>query len=226
MSSQKQRTTAPAGRVDGPGIMFGMVALVLAVVLEMLGLFKGANSTLLTSLLDPVFHGDEPQQLGIPLMVIVTGLFCIGLSYAVLDSSCSWRRCILGVSAVVVVLAMVPALAVWGYYFPPMMPVVGIVWAWFCTVIYASNHTMPCDSARSVHSVRARGTASPVRNTAPAQKKTTQKPAQKTAKKIARKSTKKVPKKRPEKRPEKQKSEKQSAAEPAPNSDDKYKPRD
>lgn len=74
-----------------------------------------------------------------------SAVFCYGIAYAVLDSAGLWRRIVLGITAVVLTLAMVPAFAVWDIYFSPFVQLVGVFWSWFCVVLYTQHHQMPCD---------------------------------------------------------------------------------
>ncbi len=140
----------PGGRVDGPGLLYGGVGLVLAVAMQLAGVFKKADAGLLGKLSGTVFRGQAPEVLGMAVPVLLAAVFCFGVAFAVLDSAGVWRRVVLGVSAVVVAVAMVPAFAVWNVYFSPFLPVVGIFWSWFCTMVYAGHHTMPCDLAGGV----------------------------------------------------------------------------
>lgn len=148
MSHHHHHATLP-GRVDGSGLLYGGVGLALGMAMQWLGLFKRGDARLTSWLLESVFHGNTPEVLSLPWMVFVTAVFCFGLAYAVLDSSGMWRRLILGVTALILLLAMVPSFAVWNLYFSPFLPVVGAFWTWFCTIMYVSHHVMPCDGVNS-----------------------------------------------------------------------------
>lgn len=145
MSSHHQNHVAPAGRVGGPGLLYGGVGLSLAVAMQMLGLFMRGDARLQQALLDPVFRGRLPDVLSTPVLVMMGAALCWGLAFAVLDSAGTWRRIVLGVTMLVIVLAMVPTFAVWNVYFSPFLPLVGVFWTWFCTMMYVNHHVMPCD---------------------------------------------------------------------------------
>ncbi|MBT8045029.1 MAG: hypothetical protein KJO79_08765 [Verrucomicrobiae bacterium] len=152
MTSQHQQAAGsahpqgyPEGRVDGPALLYGGVGLALSVAMQVIGLFKKGDARLLDVLIDPVFNNSAPDQLSMMVLVPVTAFFCFGIAFAVLDSAGMWRRVILGVTAFVVVIAMVPTLAVWDIYFSPFLPAVGIFWTWFCTLMYVNHHVMPCE---------------------------------------------------------------------------------
>lgn len=144
--------------MSGPALLCGAVGVLVAVAMLGLGLLEKGNQHIFNLLGRPVFRGGAPEVVSTPSLVGFTLLFCIGLAFAVLDSRGAWRRSVLGVTVLVLVAAMVPALAVWKVYFPPVMTMVGVFWTWFCTMIYASHHRMPCDdsipAARVAASVR------------------------------------------------------------------------
>ncbi|MCP5536039.1 MAG: YIP1 family protein [Akkermansiaceae bacterium] len=137
--------THPVGRVDGPVLLYGGVGLALAVAMQVLGLFKKGDARLENALLEPVFHGVTPGVLSMPVLVMIAAVFCFGIAFAVLDSVGAWRRVVLGVTALVIILAMVPTFAVWKIYFSPFLPAVALFWTWFCTMMYVNHHVMPCE---------------------------------------------------------------------------------
>lgn len=146
MSSHHHNHAVPQGGVGGPGLLYGGVGLVLAMTMQMLGLFKSGDARLKKWLLEPVFHGDMPDTLVIPALILITAVFCFGLAFAILDSVGTWRRVILGITMMALTIAMVPTFAVWHVYFSPFVLLVGVFWTWFCTMMYVSHHVMPCDS--------------------------------------------------------------------------------
>ncbi|BDS06000.1 hypothetical protein NT6N_10400 [Oceaniferula spumae] len=233
MSSHHHKHHSAVGRVDGPALLYGAVGLMFAVAMHWVGLFKKGNTRILEALMDPVFRGGDPQILSTPVLATLTAVFCFGLAFAVLDSSRAWRRIILGVTVLVLVLAMVPTLAVWNIYFPPMMTIVGVFWTWFCTMMYVNHHLMPCDAIVSTPSQTV--TAQPV--TQPPSATPTQatpKPKEKpsTAAKAKKAAKKKNALKKSKKRKQaatKTAPQKNKAVKPDTNAghdDDKYKPKD
>lgn len=131
--------------MGGPGLLYGGVGVALAMTLQMVGLFKQGDARFKNWLLEPVFHGNMPDTLVNPALFVITAVFCLGLAFAILDSVGTWRRVVLGVTMVVITIAMVPTFAVWQVYFSPFVLLVGIFWTWFCTMMYVNHHTMPCE---------------------------------------------------------------------------------
>ncbi|MBT8036065.1 MAG: hypothetical protein KJO21_00845 [Verrucomicrobiae bacterium] len=153
MSFHHPNHMVPVGRVGGPGLLFGGVGLALAVAMQMLGWLARGDEQLKQVLLDPLFHGSISAVLAAPVLVVMAAIFCWGLAFAVLDSACTWRRMVVGVTMVVIVLAMVPTFAVWDVYFSPIIPLIAVFWTWFCTMMYVNHHVMPCDGLGFQHDV-------------------------------------------------------------------------
>lgn len=146
MTQNQYRHSTTPGRVDSSALLCGGLGLLLSGVLYWVGLLGRGDLKILNLLSDAVFGGAAPSVLSAPVLITITALFCFGIAFAVLDSCGVWRRLILGITLMVLVLAMVPTLAVWDIYFPPMMSLVGVFWAWFAGILYASHYQMPCDS--------------------------------------------------------------------------------
>ena len=209
MISNHQNHAPLPGRVDGPGLLYGGIGLALAVAMQLVGLFKMGDARLKQSLIGSVFHGAAPDVLAMPFLVIVAAVFCFGLAFAILDSAGAWRRVILGITALVIVFAMVPTLAVWNIYFSPFLPVIALFWTWFCTMMYVNHHVMPCDSLNSkfqTPNTNVVAAAQPVvekkieKKIEPEVKKTQKRAAKKSVRKAAKKATRKKTKKRTKKR--------------------------
>lgn len=149
MSSHHQHHAhpAPAGRVGVPGLLYGSAGLAFTVVLHGIGLYRRADTWLFDLLSVPLFNRGIPDLPSVSLRVLCAAIFCYGVAYAILDSAALWRRMVLGLTAVVLTLAMIPAFAVWNVYFSPFIQIVGVFWSWFCVVIYTRHHHMPCDQS-------------------------------------------------------------------------------
>jgi len=149
-------------RVDAPCLLHGTVGVSIAIVMQILGLFKLGDNRLTAALLDPVFHGQAPEGVSLFVQVMVCAVLCYGIAFVVLDTAGVWRRVVMGVSVLVLVLAMVPSLAVWNMYFSPFLTVVGVFWAWFFSLMYANHHLMPCEVAHAPQPIQKPQIARPV----------------------------------------------------------------
>lgn len=150
MTQNNHKHTAAPGRVHTSALLCGAVGLLVSGAMYWVGLLGKGDSRIFETLRQPVFRGAVPSELSVPVLFLVTTLFCFGLAFAVLDSPGVWRRVVLGLTLLVLVIAMVPTLAVWNIYFPPMMSLVGVFWTWFAGMMYASHHQMPCDDRSPV----------------------------------------------------------------------------
>jgi hypothetical protein len=134
----------PAGKVGAPAGLFAVLAVLLAMVFERIGLLASAGGWVHEAFARMGFV--ELSPVGLPVVWAVLALSAFGLSWAVLDSPQLWRRVVLGLGVAVVTAAWAPVLATLGYDLPVVPVLVGIFWAWFCATIYAQQHRMPCDA--------------------------------------------------------------------------------
>jgi hypothetical protein len=142
---QTDQVAHQTSRVDGPCMLYGSVGLWLAVAMQLIGLFKVGDEYLMSVLYQPVFNGNMPEQVSLPIHIVVAAVFCYGLAFIVLDVLGAWRRLLIGTTVLVLTLAMVPTLAVWNIYFSPFLTAFGVCWTWFCTMMYVNHHIMPCE---------------------------------------------------------------------------------
>ena len=116
---QHLQSSPRVSRVDGPCLLYGSVGVWLSVALQYVGLFEKGDDRLMGVLLQPVFHGQMPEVLSFPLQIVITSVFCYSLAFIVLDTAGTWKRVALGITVLVLLLAMVPTLAVWNIYYSP-----------------------------------------------------------------------------------------------------------
>ncbi len=135
----------PSGHVAGPLLIFGSVSLVLGFAVEFLGIFAGAEQSLQErwKSTEMVFRGSLGAAS--PVGLLFGAAVSYGLVGAILGTPGIGRRMILGFSALVLGLALMPVLAVWGIFWKPFGLSFMILWAWFSAMIYASRHAMPCE---------------------------------------------------------------------------------
>lgn len=136
----------PTGHLPVPLLIFGTVSLLLGMMAEVAGVFAGPAGWL-RGLWDQ--QGLEVKaELGLPGVIgpVMTGVACFGLVAALLSTPGLGRRMLLGVSALVLVLGMVPALAVWGIFWNPSAMLLSVAWAWFSACVYAQTHVMPYEA--------------------------------------------------------------------------------
>ena len=140
----------PLGHLPIPLIVFSFVSLFLGAATELLGTFDGLNEAM-----RGFWHSNRLEiraEMGLPGItgVLVTAAASFGLIGAILGTPGGGRRAILGVSAVLLSLTLIPAFAVWGIFWKPFGMLIAVAWSWFSATIYAQTHAMPCEGGREV----------------------------------------------------------------------------
>lgn len=126
----------------------GSFSLVLAMVLQLLGFFDGAKQSL--------WEFYEAQGFGLGELASGTGkeLFIV----AILVFSIAWvmcevpglqRRVLILISSLTLIALSSPILALWGIFWSPFAAIVACVWTGFCSILWASQHLMPCETVDS-----------------------------------------------------------------------------
>lgn len=136
----------PPGRVGSSCLLYGGMGIVLAVAMQSLGMFK-LGDVWLKQFLSRVLLDSQPLVAPVSVLYFAAAILAFGIAFAVLDSPAAWRRIVLGMSGLVLVLATVPVCALWQVYFSPFPVVIAFFWAWFCSMMYVSQHSMPCEGA-------------------------------------------------------------------------------
>ena len=146
MSGKDSHSLPHVEKVGSPAVLYGFIGIILATVVYSLGFFKGLEDKLVSSLELYLWgEGELYYHFSTLGLILVCAAFCLGLSFTIMDS-CGYRKHVfVTVSAILVVLVMVPTLAVWDIYFSPFLPLTGIIWTCFCSFVYVRYHSMPCD---------------------------------------------------------------------------------
>ena len=135
----------PVGHIPVPLTIFGFVSLFLGVATELMGVFRGLNERLLEAC---VSGGLEfRSEMGLPgtVGILVTAAAAFGIIAAILGTPGTGRRFALGFSALVLVIALFPAFAVWGIFWKPFGVLISVIWGWMSAMIYANSHRMICE---------------------------------------------------------------------------------
>ena len=140
----------PKGTVIVPAFLCTLTGCILAVGMELMGYFRAIESSL------EVVWRAKPFYVSEPLVVVsqanwgiafVVSFLC---ALVILDSARLWRRLLMGGIFVLLLLAAVPSLILWNVEWMPMVPAIALMWTWCCSLIYASQHRMPCDTPLTV----------------------------------------------------------------------------
>lgn len=133
------------GQVPVPLFIFSAVSLLLGFMTELLGVFDGVNASLQTSWEASGFVFRSVSGLPEGIGVLVVALAAGGVSASILTSPGNGRRVVLGVTALILSLAFLPAFAVWGVFWKPCGMTLAVFWSWFSSLLYARTHLMPCE---------------------------------------------------------------------------------
>jgi hypothetical protein len=135
----------PAGRIMVSFPIFSLVALLLGVATEFMGIFDPANEWLRGGWESGGIDFSTTAGLTGPTGFLIGLVSVFALVAAILGTPGGLRRTIIGLSGLILSLALIPTFAVWGIFWKPFGMTLGILWAWFSSFLYARTHRMPCD---------------------------------------------------------------------------------
>jgi len=135
------------GHFSVPLIIFGFVSLLLGIATELMGTFDGV-----TEAMRRLWESGGlaiQSEMGPPGMVgiLVMAAASFGVIAAILGTPGAGRRAVIGFSAVLLTLTLIPAFAVWGIFWKPFGVLLAVIWSWFSASIYAGTRRMPCEGA-------------------------------------------------------------------------------
>jgi len=138
-------SSKPTGHLPVPLLIFGSVSLLLGLVAEVAGVFEGPTLALREAW-EAGGLGLEVEA-GLPGVsgFLVTAVASFGLVGAILGTPGVGRRLILGFSALLLTVGLIPACAVWGVFWNPFGVILAVIWSWFSAMVYAQTHEMPCE---------------------------------------------------------------------------------
>lgn len=86
-----------------------------------------------------------PKSLPTWIVWGATVLIACGLSAAMLGVPCVWRRLVLWISTLALVIFWAPVLGLAAHAPTIAAPLVAALWSGICALVYAHNHRMPVD---------------------------------------------------------------------------------
>lgn len=145
--SKNRHIHPPRGHVPLPAAAIGSLAMLLAGGLAAFGQLQRVDAWLSLRFLP----GNAANDLPAWLVWLGTAVVAYGLAVAMLGSPGTWRRLVLWISALVLILAWVPVLGLASYR-PCITPwLVAGVWSGLCSLAYVRNHRMPCEDLTIAH---------------------------------------------------------------------------
>lgn len=136
----------PRGTVFAPSLTIAAVAVMLALVCDFTHSLEKVDVWLVRELGGNGW-GMALEEMptwcsGVMILVVSFGLAC-----AMLASPASWRRIVLMLSAMLVLLGWVPALALAGRQIDIAAPLVAAMLSGLSALGYGARHRLPCDGA-------------------------------------------------------------------------------
>lgn len=134
----------PVGHVLVPAAAIGSLSIVLVVGLSLLGILGRVNLVIANS----VSQGRSdafPKSLPAWSPWFVAVLLAFALAFAILSVPGTWRRFVLWITSVVLIGGWAPVLALAAHFPAIGAPLVAVLWAGVCAMVYAGKHRMPVD---------------------------------------------------------------------------------
>lgn len=130
------------GHVLMPGLAIGSLALVLAAGFGFVGLLDRANH-----LVGRAVQLDQSAPLSLPdwAIWIAAAVGAFGVSFAILSVPGNWRRIVLWLSALILVIGWAPVLVLAAREPEIAVPLLATFWSGLCAFVYASRHHMAVD---------------------------------------------------------------------------------
>ena len=142
--SSKNSHPRPAGHVRVAAAAIGLLSILLAAGLSVLGILERVNGAIAKGLLAGKATG-VPKMLPEWLVWCAAVLLAFGLSFAILNVAGTWRRCVLWLTTVVLVAGWAPVLSLAAHAPDIAAPLIATFWSGVCALVYAGNHRLPCD---------------------------------------------------------------------------------
>lgn len=130
-----------------PAAAIGSLSILLTAGLSVLGILGRVNGFIANGLLTGEAAGFS-KALPEWSVWLAAVLFAFSLSFAILSVPGTWRRCVLWITAVVLVAAWAPVLSLAARAPDIAAPFIATVWSGVCALVYAGNHRMACDKTK------------------------------------------------------------------------------
>lgn len=134
----------PVGHVLAPAAAVTLLSLALVGGLGLLGVL-GRLDAVIATLVSREGTESFPNRLPPWLPWAAAAVLAPSLASAILATPGLWRRTVLWVTAVVLIVAWAPVLSLAAYEPRIAAPCVACFWSGICALVYSANHRMPCD---------------------------------------------------------------------------------
>lgn len=135
----------PLGTVFMPAVLCALTGTILSVSFEFMGYYSAPTLAIRELWAAEPFYLVEPSELMRELNWLVSFLFSLLVAVLTLGSASTWRRLLVGLMFLSLLMAFSPTLMLWGILWVPIVASVAFIWTWGCALIYGSQHAMPSD---------------------------------------------------------------------------------
>jgi hypothetical protein len=136
----------PRGTVALPALAIGGMSLALAAGFHFLGLLGRIERSLIAIPGQQGLSG-EPQILPAWIAWSVAAGLAFVLPWLLLQSPASWRRAVLWLTVLTLLLGWIPVMGLAAKWCPLAPSLVTVGWSGLCALIYGARHRMPCEGA-------------------------------------------------------------------------------
>jgi hypothetical protein len=144
MSEPAPPIRLPRGTVALPALAIGGMSLALAAGFHFLGLLGRIERALLT-IPGQLGLSGEPQVFPASIAWSVAAALAFVLPWLLLQSPASWRRAVLWLTVLALILGWIPVMGLAAKWCPLAPSLVAVGWSGLCALIYGSRHRMPCE---------------------------------------------------------------------------------
>jgi hypothetical protein len=130
------------GSLSVTKILIGTMSLGLSVGMSLLGFWDTPNAMMTDWI---ALLGGEARDIPAPWMLLFAGIMAFFPVSVMLSCPGVWRRLIVWLSSLLLMLAWMPVLALAAWEFTPMLPLAAGLWSGLCAMIYAHRHTLVCE---------------------------------------------------------------------------------
>ena len=145
MSEGSTYTKKTMGTIWLPTLLCASCGSLLAIVLTLLGLLMPWKVAFQQFVVDGKFYDGESHFVQAEVEWVVCVVLSLALCASLLDSAGILRRLFILLAASTLLIGACFSMALWGMTFSPVAVLIAVVVSSICAVVYASQHTMPCE---------------------------------------------------------------------------------
>jgi len=122
----------------------GSFAFALILVMRVAGLIVSADQGLASVYMTQGFGVEAAASQpvwALPLAAVLV----YAVVWLLFETPGAGRRVMMLLTALVLIVALSPVLALWGVFWSPVLAGTGVAWGGFCAILWTRQHRMPCE---------------------------------------------------------------------------------